>query len=157
MFSRIIVSLFLRLSSKWIIQLSTWRSPSQTIRRYLWLKCFSKYSQLLRRTCWKTSTTTVCFTASMGRAGIWLYKYRILCSITTLYYASSAAAVLLTSLLANPEASFDQCLKELRQAQDGRRTLQGSTYTVKPVTFFKWVQAVTLATSKYCNTLIQGG
>jgi hypothetical protein len=40
-------------------------------------------------------------------------------------------------LLANPEASFDRCLEELRQAQDGRRTLQGSTYTVKPVTFFK--------------------
>jgi hypothetical protein len=35
--------------------------------------------------------------------------------------------------------------------------LQGSTYTVKPVTFFKWVQAVTLATSKFCNTVIQGG
>ena len=73
----------------------------------------------------------------MGRAGIWLYKYRILCSIPTLYYASSAAAVLLTSLLANPGASFDSCLEELRQAQDCRRTLQGSTYTGKPVTFFK--------------------
>ena len=54
-----------------------------------------------------------------------------------MYYASSAAGVLFTSLIANPQASYDLCLEELRQAQDGRRAFQGNTYTVKPVAFFK--------------------